>query len=471
MRWNMAARVLQQVFSIAMTVVLARMLTPNDYGLVGMVAVFTAFASTLADLGISAAVVQRSAFDEKELSSVFWLTVLVGAGLSLLLFLVAPLVSAFYELPILAPITRVTAAGFLLSGLINIPRALLSRRMDFQKIAGMDVVAAITGGLTALTLAANGAGVWALVFSGFASQSTVCIGSFVLTRWRPQLIFDRHVLRPMAGFGAPLTGFNIINYWARNADNLFIGKLLGAGELGIYSRAYGLMLLPLTQLASVAGDVMFPALSSIQSDRARVRTAYLRAMGVLTLFCFPLMGGLFVVSRDFVATILGPRWMEVVPVLRILCPVGIVQTIMNPAGWLYMSQGRPDLLLKWGGSSAILIIMALGIGAAMGSIESVAWAYLVINLLLLVPDIIIPGRLVGLGLRDMARICVRPFGCTVIMAIAVAVLGHFLPPHWDSWQRLLISVSAGTLIYVVLGFSMGGESAREVVHFITLKRR
>ena len=201
-------------------------------------------------------------------------------------------------------------------------------------------------------------------------------------------------------------------------------------------------------------DVSGPLLD--WSDRARVRTAYLRAMGVLTLFCFPLMGGLFVVSRDFVATILGPRWMEVVPVLRILCPVGIVQTIMNPAGWLYMSQGRPDLLLKWGGSSAILIIVALGIGAAMGSIESVAWAYLVINLLLLVPDIIIPGRLVGLGLRDMARICVRPFGCTVIMAIAVAVLTHFLPPHWDSWQRLLISVSAGALIYVVLGFSMGG---------------
>ena len=139
--------------------------------------------------------------------------------------------SAFYDLPILAPITRVTAAGFLLSGLINVPRALLSRRMDFQKIAGMDVVAAVTGGLTALTLAANGAGVWALIFSGFASQSTVCIGSFVLTRWRPQLIFDRHVLRTMAGFGASLTGFNMINYWARNADNLFIGKLLGAGEL------------------------------------------------------------------------------------------------------------------------------------------------------------------------------------------------------------------------------------------------
>src|SRR5262249_34406480 len=156
------------------------------------------------------------------------------------------------------------------------------------------------------------------------------------------------------------------------------------------------------------GDVMFPALSSIQSDRARVRAAYLRAMGVLTLLCFPLMAGLFVVSDDFFVTVLRPPWVSGVPVLRLLFPVGVIQTIMHPAGWLYTSQGRPDLLLRWGGGSAILIVVALGIGAAMGSIQSVACAYLTVNVLLLFPDIIIPGRLVGLRLRDTARICVRP---------------------------------------------------------------
>jgi PST family polysaccharide transporter len=244
-----------------------------------------------------------------------------------------------------------------------------------------------------------------------------------------------------------LVGFGVVNYWARNADDLMIGRLLGAGALGIYSRAYALMLLPISQVIGVVSDVMFSALSSIKDDRARVKVIYLRAIGVITLLSFPMMTGMFVVAEPFILAVYGAKWIAVVPILQILCLVGLLQSLTNPVGWIYTSQGRTDWMFRWGlfGSSALVI--GIVVGALFGSVGSITIGYSLANLLIFYPCIMIPAKLINMSFKEIVAVVAAQFNFSIIMGICVWLLGQALPSHWSSWVHLVVQVLWGVLVY------------------------
>ncbi len=448
--WSTAARVIQQVIQFTLSVILARLLVPEDFGLVGMVAVFLGFAALFGEFGFGSALVYRPDLRPIHSVSIFWVNMLAGVAIAALFWIGAPYVARFYNAPALERITQVVGLNFALSASSIVPLALLRRSMSFNRIAVLNVTAALVAGSVAILLAYMGFGPWAIVAQGLVSATATSLLALTLAGWRPRLQFSVSAVRELLGYSSSLVGFGFVNYWARNADNLLIGKYLGSFSLGVYSRAYTLMLLPISEVISVLGTVMVPALSSIQQDRARVKSIYLRAMPMIGLIAFPMMLGLLVVAEPFVLTFLGEQCAAVAPLLRILCIVGVIQSMCSPTGWIYTSQGRTDWMFWWGIGGSGTLILGIVVGVLHGTAQAVAFYYLLANVLTCYPCIAIAGRLIDLRFSEVARSVLGPLVCASLMAVIVWGAGTLLPAAWPPVARLASLVALGVVSYTAL---------------------
>ncbi|HEY4972220.1 MAG TPA: lipopolysaccharide biosynthesis protein, partial [Steroidobacteraceae bacterium] len=303
--WTGAARLLGQLLQMAATVVLARLLSPQEYGLLGMVLVFTGFASYVADMGLGASIIQRSEVSARHLNSVFWLNVASGLALSVVFALSAPLVARFYDQPQLRLLTAAIAVNFVLASLNVVQNALLDKSLHFRTKFWIESVAYLVSGSVAVALAFSGAGVWSLVGQQLTLSLMRVLMMWAQSPWRPALSFDLSAIRELLHFSGHLTAFGAIIYWSQNVDKLVIGRWIGSVPLGIYSLADKLMRLPLTNVNDVTTSVMFPALSSIQDDMEGVRRAYLRGSRMIALITFPTMMALAVLAEPAVLVVYG----------------------------------------------------------------------------------------------------------------------------------------------------------------------
>ncbi len=283
--------------------------------------------------------------------------------------------------------------------------------MDYRSLAEADIAGMIVRCVVAIAMAAAGGGFWSLIVSALAGTAVVTAVVWARCGWWPAEAPSAASMIEIGRLGGGLLGFNLVNYWARNADNLLVGRLLGAAALGVYARAYALMLLPITLVANVFATAMLPALASIQDDRPRVKAIYLRAMGAVALIAAPMVVGLFVVADRLIPALYGSTWSGVVPVLRILCVAALLQAFCNPVGWIYTSQGRTDAMFRWGLAASAVQVAAIGLGSLGGSLESIAGAYAASCVLLFYPCVAIPGRLIGMRFGELARAIGGPIAC------------------------------------------------------------
>ena len=448
--WSLGAQVLSQGSRFVISVILARLLSPADFGLLGMTIVFTGFASLFSDFGFGSALVQRQQVEERHFSSVYWLNQGIGLLLAGLTVAVAPLVARFYHEPRLMPVTMLVALSFPIAAQSPVQKAMLYRKMDFRALGLIDIVSEIIAGVVAIFLALRGVGVWSLVWQVLIASCVAALGAFAVTRWRPRLLYDRAAIAELFGFSSNLMGFTAFNYWYRNGDNLLVGRFFGSSALGLYGRAYNLMLLPISQITTVVSKVMFPALAKIQHDQARVRQIYLRAIAMIALITFPLMLGLLAVCDNFILAVYGPAWAGVAPVLRIFCVLGMIQSVYTTVGWIFQSQGRTDWMLRWGLVSGSLSIAAMLVGIWLGTLQALALCLTVIAILLLPYTYGFPKRMIGVSMTDAARSVSGVLACSTGMAASVWGLGMLLPRSWHSWEYLCLQVPFGAALYLVL---------------------
>jgi PST family polysaccharide transporter len=442
--WTAGARVAKLILQFIISVILARVLTPKDFGLIGMIVVFTGFAALFSEMGFGAALIQRKVIEERHLSSIFWLNIAVGLILTCIFLAAAPLISSFYSEPRLKILTMLISLNFFLGSLKMVQFSILSRSMDFRKLAVIETTTMVIAGGFAIALALIGFGVWSLAWQMII---TTIIG--VVLFW--------FFVKELLGFSGNLLGFNVFNYWARNIDNLLVGKFISSAGLGIYSKAYGLMLMPLSQISSTLGRVMFPSLSKSQDDKVLTKRIYLKTIGAIALVTMPMMTGLFVVADSFVLALLGPKWEDVIPVLRLLCLVGITQSIATTVGWIYSSQGRTDLMLWWGMVAGTIGIIGFIIGIWIGSVIAVAYCYAIANILLFYHNFAIPGKLINMTFSEVLRCVSGKFVCALLMSAGVYLLAINLPSEWPHWLRLMVLVPFGMIFYVV------------IIHFLKLR--
>lgn len=445
--WNITSQIGEQAVGFTVSVILARLLTPEDFGLVGMIIVFTGFANMFSDLGLGSALVQRQELEERHYTSIFWLNVVAGFLTMCVVILVSPWIANFFDEPRLQPLTMFVSLNFLLGSLNIVQKAKLLRALNFKALALIQNVVTLAAGLAAIAMAFAGYGPFALVCQTLMATAMTVTIMWYMSSWRPQFRFDRAAVKELWGYSSNLLGANILNYWIRNADNLLIGRYSGSADLGIYTRAYSTMLLPVNQISGVLGRVMFPALSVIQDNKAKVKAIYLRSISYIALVTFPMMLGLFVVAEPFVLALFGPKWEAVIPVLQVLSLVGLIQSINSTVGWIFTSQGRTDWQFWWVLAGGILTFIAFGIGIRWGVMGvSIAYAIRVYGTTYL--NYMIPGKLIDMRVWEVFKAIAGATFCSLIMAIAVWLLGGVLPPTWSQFLQLAVLVSFGGIVYL-----------------------
>jgi PST family polysaccharide transporter len=430
-------------------IILARLLSPREFGLVAMITVITSFASIFAELGFSAALVQKQDVRQEHLSSVFWLNLGAGLVLTLAFIIAAPLVAEFYQEPMLTPLTIFISTNFLISSLNIVQNTLLTKALDFRTLSIVELGAVAVAGIISIVMAFAGFGAWSLAAQSVLISVVTAVLLWRLSHWRPSLLFRWTAVKDLLGFSMSLFGTKVLNYWVRNIDYLLIGRVLGTDPLGVYNRSYDVMLFPLTGVSRVLSRVMFPSMSIIQEDKRRVANLYLRMTRVIALITFPMMLGLFVTVEPFVMAVFGPKWTGMIPVLRVLSLVGMTQSIGTLNGNLYLSQGKADLQLKVGLVLKTIAILGIVIGLHWG-IVGVAIGYAIASFINSYPSFHFAGRLVDLTYWDLLRNLSGVFGCAVAMAALVGGAGLLLPSTWPDWALLAAQVLLGVVIYLSL---------------------
>ncbi|HEX8707729.1 MAG TPA: lipopolysaccharide biosynthesis protein [Pyrinomonadaceae bacterium] len=422
---TVGAQGLKFVISMSSTVVLARLLTPQDYGLIGMVIVIIGFISMFKDMGLSLATVQRPEINHRQVSTLFWINFSISVALMLLTMAIAPLVSLFYHEPRLTWITIGLAATFILGGLTVQHQALLQRQMRFGALAAIDLLSLLAGIVTAIVSAWYGAGYWALVFAQFATALANAAGVWMMCDWRPGGPTRNSGVRPMLALGGNLTGFSMVNYFARNLDNVLIGRFWGPQQLGLYAKAYQLLLLPIEQINSPVTAVVVPTLSRLVDSPERYRQAYLRILEKLTMLTMPGVAFMIATSGWLVQLVLGPKWMGVSPIFTLLGIAGLLQPVGNTVGWLFTTQGRTKRMFKVGNILGLIAIVSILAGLPWGAV-GVAASYAIVDICIRTPFLFwFVGREGPVRTADFYR-TIAPSGCAALGVLAVLLAAR----HW-----------------------------------------
>jgi O-antigen/teichoic acid export membrane protein len=344
--WTLISQGAQFVLGSVSTVVLARLLTPADFGIVAMVTAVTSLGQAFADLGLSEATIQRTEITHEQVSILFWINVAIGFGLMLVTMALAPVLVWFYREPRLLDIGLVMSVTFLIGGLRVQHTALLKRQMRFLALAIRDVTSFIIGVPVAIILALRGAGYWAIVAFPLVANITQMVLSWLMVRWLPSLPRRAAKVRSLISFGGNVAASYFITNITRSADSILVGWYWGANPLGLYSRAYNLLMLPVRQLNGPVSSVAIPAYSRLQSDPERFARYYLRTANLIMWIGAPIFAFLFVAAKPVITIVLGHQWEQAAPVFQILAISAVGQLLLDSSSWLLISRGLSKRLLK-----------------------------------------------------------------------------------------------------------------------------
>jgi PST family polysaccharide transporter len=437
------------VLQLVASVILARLLAAEDFGLVAIVTVLTSFAPLLIDFGLGDATAQKSKITQSQISSLFWLSSGFGLAIAVIVAACSPLIALIYREPRMEAVALCFAITFVLFGMSNQHLALLRRTMQFARIAKIQIFSTFAGVVIAIFIAICGYGYWALVLRPIASSLCVAIGAWLTCRWRPGFpVFDYEV-KSMVRFGLHVVGFSVTYSLAKAVDRVVLGLFYRPDQVGYYQNAMILydnsILSTLVQLHTVGSA----ALSKLQSNHAALRHKYEAALSAVAFFGMPAAAILSVTAQDLTVMLLGEKWRAAGLLLSIIALRGIFQVVEGSQGWLHLSIGRADRWRNWGVASLVVQVVAVFGGLPFG-VTGVAVAVVMASVLLAVPSISYAGRPIGIG----SALVIRAVGQQLIGAISTAAGGWWLQTtaltHCSGFVRILLSTGFCISIYLII---------------------
>ena len=414
------ARGVNAVVQIGSVILLARLLSPEDYGLVSMVAAIVGFASVVVDLGTRDATIQRARVTRGEMSALFWITIAVGVGFAVFVIASGPLIARLYSEPRLTAIALASSLSIVMSALTCQHYALLRRAMMFRELAVVEVGASLIGAGSAIAMAFSGFGYWALVARPIVASSVTVLGVWLHCRWLPGKPTITSGVKEMLKFGIHLLGFSIADFCGTNADRVAIGIRSGASGLGYYQKAFLVYSNALEMTTAIHG-VCATSLSKLRNDPLELKRLWSKALSTLVFYAMPAFGVLAVISQDLIVMLLGEKWSLAGVLLSVLALRGIPHVVERTLGWLHVSAGRADRQMRWGVVATCVQLVALFLGLPFGPI-GVAWAYVLSMYALFIPTIAYAGRPLGIGATDVVKVVGRP----LIATLGAAGLGFVL---------------------------------------------
>lgn len=444
---------------IGSVVVLARLLVPADFGLVAMVAVFTGFVGLFQDMGLSMATVQRQDITHKQVSTLFWINLLLSVLLALVGAALSPLVAWFYDEPELVWVTIVTSATFIFGGFGAQYVALLRRQMMFKTLAVAEIGGNLFGVLLAIVLAVLGTGYWALVAMAGGTVLGTSVIAFWTCGWIPGLPRRGSGVLPMIKYGSALTGTNVLTFINRQFDNVLIGKVSGAGPLGMYAKAYGLLYQPIKQISAPLSYVAVTALSRLQNEPDRFRNYFRKGNQGLMFVGMPVVGACFVATEAIIAVMLGEQWGDAVPIFRYLAPAALVGTTYTATTWAYLALGQTGRQLRWRVLDCAVTVTAISIGVQYGA-EGVALGFSIAVILLRPFELWYCYSKTPLTLMDFVRSAWIPLVST--LAVASAMYFFWQGEAWIAQPLLRMFVELGIFGAAYIGLVCILPGGREV---------
>lgn len=447
--WKVATQVVLQGSRAIVSVALARLLLPEEFGLAMMAVVVSTLALIFSDMALGAALIQRKELTQGDRSTVFWLSVIVGSVFTAACALLAGPLAALYDEPRVESLFVLISPVFVLTALGSTHTTLLTREMDFKSLEIRMMLGTLAGAAVGVTAAAMGVGSEAIIIQYLITAATSTVLVWVTLRWRPSLIFSTATLRSLGGYSARVFGSRVLFYVSRNADSLLIGRFLGPAALGAYTVAYNVMLVPFSKLAGPIQEVMFPAMARIQDDRRRIGSIWLRVNHIVAAFALPGMLGLIVIAPEFVSVVLGDRWQAAVTPIQILAWVGVLQSLVRLNGSVQQACDRTDVMFRWSLLIASANLVAFAVGVSWG-IVGVAVAYALTNTLLQPVNVWLTGRIVGISLATFCRNLAGTVRATAVMLAAIVPLRQLLVAEdvADS-LRLVAVVVVGGAVYAL----------------------
>jgi len=466
---SMLAQGTNTVVQIVSTIVLARLLMPEDFGFVAIVTAMTGFASVFVDLGTRDALAQRDSITEGEVSALYWITFGTGFALTIATIVIAPLIARFYDEPRLEHIAMALSLTFVLPALYFQQHSLMRRALMFRKLAVIDVSANILATAIAILLAHRGYGYWSLVSKAVLTPFLTAAGVWISCGWWPRRPTFTTGVKDLLKFGLNITGFTMADYVARSADRVALGYTTGPRELGYYQTAFVVYDNPLAVFTAPLHGVAVATLGKLRADLAALKNAWSTALSALTYFAAPTFAVLSVTGQDLIVLLLGSKWADAGVILSILALRGPAHVIERTLGWLHIAAGRPDRWRHWGLVNCVVLLVALFCGLPFGPV-GVAAAYAGFTYLLFVPALVYAGKPLGIGVVDV----LRAVGPQVIAALGVAALGFLLrhtvfvdtPPLV---RLLLLSVLCGAVYLATMTFVF--RMTRPLVIAASLVRR
>lgn len=449
-KWIAVTNIFKQVLQIVSLMVFARLLSPDDFGMFAILMIFVGFLEMFTDMGTSAALIHVEKPSDKLLSSIFYLNIFVGLLLCIILIFLSTPISLFFENPKLEELLQIISLSFIIASFGIVQKALYEKQLDFKRVTLIESFSVFVGIGAGIGSAIYGLGVYSLIVQTLLSSIVGVVLMWFASSWRPLIYFSLNEIKNIWGYTSNLFSFNLINYFARNADNILIGKFLGSSALGAYSLAYKIMLYPLQNITRILIRILFPAFSKIKDDNEKFKKAYLRVIFFIALVSFPLMSGLMSTSTLFVHIFLGDKWHNLASLIVILAPIGMIQSIVSTTGSIYMAKGNTKLLFKVGTISTIITVTFFIAGIPFG-VEGVAFAYLLSNLIILYPVLRISWKQIDLsvlrGINEISPLIIISF----IMGISVTFLGELIDTLITSdIIKLIIMIIGGIFIYVLL---------------------
>lgn len=443
------------VLQLGTTMLLARLLSAEDFGLQGMVVALMGFLGLFRDAGLGSATIQRLEVTQEQTSTLFWINVAVGIALATLSAILAPVLMSFYHEPRLYGIAVVSGVTFLFSGLAAQHQALLARQMRFVTVAKIDVVSMSLSSAVGVGMALLGCGYWALIGMGVVGSIVSGAGAWLSVPWVPGPPRRRCGVVSMLNFGWKSTCNNLVVFLAWNAEKILLGRYWGAGALGLYGRAYQLVTLPVQQLNSSLTSVAFPALSRIQDDRERLARSFLRAYSLLISLTIPITVTCALFAEAIVRIALGAKWMEAAPILRLLAPTAVVFALANPLSWLLFSTGRAGRALAMSSATTPVVIVGIALGLSHGP-RGVALGYSLAMTLLVVPIAAWCKHGTGITWSDLWRAAKQPLLAGLVASVGGLIVKITLDGTLAPFACLMVGVGLVFGVYAwVLLIAMG----------------
>lgn len=442
--WSSVERFSNQGVQFLFSIVLARLLTPEDYGIVAMVVIFFAIAQTFVDSGFSSAIVRKKDRTESDLSTCFYFNIFVGLGFYILLFQCSPFIADFYDQPILSPIVKISGLTVLINSLCIVQQAQFTIRIDFKTQAKVTLTGTVMSGILGILLAYLGYGVWALVWQGVTGSFVRMILFWILSKWRPRESFSKNSFHYLFGYGSKLLASGLLDTTYNNIYPIVIGKFYSPAQLGNFTRAQGWASLPSSNITGILQRVTFPVLTEMQDDDERLATNYRKLLRMSAFVVFPLMMLMAAIASPLIRVVITAKWDACVPYLQIMCFAMMWYPIHAINLNLLQVKGRSDLFLRLEIIKKVVGVSVMCVTIPLG-VKAMCYGMIFTSVNALLINTYYTGKLINVGfivqMKDLTPI--------LITSIVSGIISYYCLPFFNSD---LIKIIISTIIYMGLYF-------------------